>query len=126
MVMRGSVAGIFSLVSTSAPKQIQGSVHTIMTSHVHHLRKLLRNLFPCVRSSCLPNIMPTSPRASPPPIMSTTMTGRLNITAPIPIHDPSTHQSHTLAHRTIKNIRPRNIIGVLEFFYGTITDKKFS
>ena len=120
--MRGSVAGIYLFEKSRIPKRSQGVSHNIPTSHAHPLRKLRINLLHCFLSSCFPKSIPTSQSAIPPPTVMMIENGINTKNAPMPIHDPSTHQSQIFAEKRMKKKRA---IG-LEFFCGAKCFKKRS
>ena len=136
IVIRGRVAGAYSLVALSIPKPIHGDSQRKTASHHQPRRKLQRNLCHFFLSSCFPKTIPTSPRATHPAPEKSATIGMLprNMRKPrgsenhppISIGYPRFQPSQRLTIQVRRSVKRRNMIQGLEFFYGTIAHKKFS
>lgn len=109
MVIFGRVAGAVLLVNWMNPTRIQGMSQVRQTSQAQPCRKFRINLCHRVLSSCFPKIIPTSPRATPHPIVTMMEIGMSARKTPIPTHDPSDQLSQRFAINDMRKILPSSI-----------------
>ncbi len=135
-VIRGSVAGKWLLEIFSAENMSQGVIQIIIVSQAQPCKKLFRNLFHLLLSSCFPKSIPTNPIATAPLPEKSKTRGRLAIKnmspAGISIHRPTVigkpreKPSQILARKVVMTRKPSIIRIKLEFFYCSIWLKKYT